>query len=66
MTALLRPANELAEEALAAWRKHSSLADQCDWDGDYAGADFHRKVAALCKDDAEHYSERGEELVPLF
>lgn len=62
----VRPADVLAEEAWAAWRSHSQMADQCDWDGDYDQAVFHRKVATLCKDDAEHYAGLGTALVPLF
>lgn len=63
---LVRPADKLAEEALAAYKKHARLADDYDWSGEYELAEHHRKVAMICKDDAEHYSELGSELVPLF
>jgi hypothetical protein len=62
----LRPADELASEALTAWRKHAQLADNYDWDGDYDLAVHHRNIAAICKDDAEHYAELGTALVALF
>lgn len=62
----VRPADELAEEALAAWRKHSALAEDYDWDGERELAIHHRKLADMCKADAEHYAERGSDLVPLF
>ncbi len=62
----LRPADELAEEAFAAWRKHLALAEDYDWDGEHELAAHHRRVAVICKDDAEHYTELGTALVALF
>jgi hypothetical protein len=62
----LRPADELAEEAFAAWRKHAALAEDYDWDGAPEIAAHHRRVADICKNDAERYAELGTALVALF
>ena len=62
----LKRADQLAKESHELYLRHSELADDHDWRGEFKLADFHRTQATRFRDDAEHYAEMGTTLVPMF